>query len=183
MIPTSHRVHSRSSRYSRSQSRRVRLWRQLWSDSRASELVEFALSVMVLFTALFGITDFCRAMYAYHFVSWAAEAGTRYAMVRGADWGSTACTTPATFTCNATADNVKAYVRSLVTPGLDSDALTVAATWPGTNVNGSSTPCSTANAPGCVVKITVRYSFSFMMPFLPEASLPFTSTSQKVIHQ
>ncbi len=176
-------LHPQSSRHPRPQSQCGRSFLQLWCDSRGSELVEFALSVTVIFAAVFGIAEFCRAMYAYHFVSWAAEAGTRYAMVRGADWGSTACTTPTTFSCNASSDNVKSYVQSLVTPGIDISALSITVTWPGTNANGSRSPCTTANASGCVVKVTVGYSFSFAMPFLPEATLPFTSASQKVIHQ
>jgi len=46
-------------------------------------LVEFAVSMVVILTLLFGIIDVGRALYAYDWVSNAARLGTRFAMVRG----------------------------------------------------------------------------------------------------
>ena len=44
--------------------------------------VRFGLA-LVLFPLMFGIIDFSRALYAYHWVSYAAREGTRWASVRG----------------------------------------------------------------------------------------------------
>ena len=52
-------------------------------SEEGSSLVEFALIFLVLMTMMLGIIDFCRAAYAYHFVSNAAREATRYAAVRG----------------------------------------------------------------------------------------------------
>ena len=50
---------------------------------RGSTLVEFALVLIVLMVMMFGIIDFARALYTYHFVANVAREGTRYAIVRG----------------------------------------------------------------------------------------------------
>ena len=52
---------------------------------RGSTLVEFALvTVLVLVPLIFGIIDFARAAYAYHYVSYSAREAARWASVRGA---------------------------------------------------------------------------------------------------
>ena len=50
---------------------------------RGSGLIEFVLASSIFLAFLFGIIDFCRAVYAYQFVTYAARAGARWAMVRG----------------------------------------------------------------------------------------------------
>ncbi len=47
-------------------------------------MVEFALSLTVLLTLLFGIIDIGRALYAYNWLYNGARQATRWAMVRGA---------------------------------------------------------------------------------------------------
>jgi len=155
---------------------------KLTRDNRGSELVEFALSATMLLTLMLGILDCCRALYAYHFVSWAAQQGTRYAAVRGADWGSS-CATTATFSCNATNANVVSYVQSLVNPGISASALTVTPTWPGTTVSGSSSACAAKNTQGCMVVVKVSYTFSYILPFMPRSAMVFNATSQRPIQQ
>ena len=87
-------------------------WRS--SDGeRGDSLIEFAVVAVVLFTCIFGIIDCSRALYAYHFASYAAREATRYAIVRGSTWGSATCASTSTFNCNASATNIHSYVQSL----------------------------------------------------------------------
>lgn len=156
-------------------------------DEDGSQLVEFAISVLVLLSVVFGIMDFCRAIYAYHFVSYAAQEGARFAMVRGNGWaGYGACNTsaPPSFTakydCVAKNTDVQNYVRSIAMPGINANNVAVNTNWPGT-----SSDCATANnSPSCPVSVNVTYTFTFMMPFLPRsASLRFSGTSEKAIQE
>ena len=166
---------------------KIRRFREGAASERGDEMIEFAIVAVVLFTCIFGIIDCSRALYTYHFASYAAREATRYAMVRGSTWGSTSCATTATFVCNATAANVGAYVQSIVPPGISSGTpLSVTTTWPGTELAGSVATCSTANgnnSPGCLVMVQVSYSFNYMLPFLPTTALTLRSTSEVVILQ
>ncbi len=154
---------------------------------RGEEMIEFAISAVVLFTTIFGIIGCSQLLYAYHFTSYSAREATRYAMVRGSTWGSSLCATTATSVCNATTANVLAYVQSIVPPGMNAGTpLTVTTTWPGTELAGSATTCSITNgtnSPGCLVIVQVNYSFSYLLPFLPTTALNLKSTSEVVILQ
>ena len=163
-------------------------------SERGSSLVEFALVLTVLFMLIFGIIDFSRAVYTYNFLSSAASAGARYAMVRGAT-----CTTW-TSACPAAASDVTTYVRGIVPAGISvasastcpaspsstAGALSVCASWPGTGGNGAACveTSGKSNTPGCVVQVQVQYAFKFGLPFLPRSSTyTMTATSQTVISQ
>jgi Flp pilus assembly protein TadG len=164
--------------------------RRLWRDQRGSaEAVELAFTLPILLMVVFGIIGFCQAMYAYHFVSFAAQEGARYAMVRGADW-TTACATSAppsftlTYQCNAAASDVQNFVRSAATLGIKATNITVTTTWPGTTPSAVTTcPGATTNSKGCFVKVQVSYPFYYPVPFLPTSAVTFTGTSEKVIQQ
>jgi len=56
---------------------------RLAREEHGAELVEFALAASLLALILFGMLQWMFAMYAYHFTNYAAEQGTRFAMVRG----------------------------------------------------------------------------------------------------
>lgn len=153
-------------------------------------MVEFAISAIILLTAIFGIVDFSRALYVYHFVSYAAQQGTRYAMVRGAGWSGTSCTTTSTLDCDATATDIQNYVQSLAPPGITASNLVVTTTWPGSAVNSANssqcTGSNPANSQGCLVKVKVTYSsFSFLLPFLPHPTngYSFSATSEITIQK
>lgn len=162
------------------------LWNSPGSE-RGEEMVEFAIAAVVLFTCIFGVMDCSRALYTYHFTSYAAREATRYAMVRGSTWTGTSCTTTTTAVCDATSANVKSYVQSIVPPGIDSGtALSVTTTWPGTALSGSAASCTTTNgnnSPGCPVIVQVSYSFNYMFSFLPATTLNLRGTSEMVIQQ
>ena len=126
---------------------------------RGQSLVEFAVVATLLLSLFFGILDFARALYAYHFVSNAARDGARYAIVRGSSSPS-----PATQT------TIQNYLNN-VPMGLNSNLMSVTTSW---NPN---------NNPGSTVSVTVSYNFKFIMPFLPASTVTMTSTSQMVISQ
>lgn len=162
----------------------------LLHDERGTELVEFAISALVIFTVFFAIIEFSMAMYAYHFVSSAAQAGARYAIVRGADW-SAACSTSAppnfavNFSCNASASDVSNYVKNLATAGIDPSRITVTTTWPGTtpDCTKNCTACSPANSQGCLVKVNVNYVYTYLFRLTPGSNIVFSGTSEKAIQQ
>jgi Flp pilus assembly protein TadG len=158
--------------------------RKLWrfaQNELGDTLIEFSLSAVVLMMAIFGVMDCSRALYIYHFVSYAAQQGTRYAIVRGANWGNNSCVSTTTLNCNATAANVTNYVQSIAPPGVAAGSIVVTATWPGENVNGAIAGCSTINSQGCLVKVKVRYSFNFILPFLPNSAVVLKGTSEEAI--
>ena len=87
--------------------------RKIAGEERGDSMVEFALSAIVLFSAIFGILDCSRALFVYHFVSYAAQEGTRYAIVRGSAFSGTSCATTSTLACDATSANITSYVQGL----------------------------------------------------------------------
>ncbi|MGA2983423.1 MAG: TadE/TadG family type IV pilus assembly protein [Terriglobia bacterium] len=158
------------------------------AGEQGSALVEYAIVLTMVVTFLFGIMDFSRFLYTYHFVGEVAREGSRYAVVRGSTFAGTACASTATFACDATNTNVQSYVQALTPPGITPGSLTVTTTWPGTAPTGAATVCNTANgdnSPGCLVHVAVSYPFKFMFPFLPKPSSTWTvsSTSVMVISQ
>jgi Flp pilus assembly protein TadG len=160
----------------------TRRFRDLYSDQSGSELVEFSLSAILLFTVIFGILDCSRALYVDHYVAYVANEATRYAMVRGSTWQGITCTTTSSFSCDATSSDITNMVTSITPLGFSASNLAVNSAWPGTTPAG--TACATTNgvnSPGCVVQVTVSYSFNFVLPFLPKNTLNLKSTSAVAI--
>jgi Flp pilus assembly protein TadG len=143
------------------------------SGERGSALFEYAIVVLISLTFMFGIVDFGRALYAYHFVSNAAREGTRFASVRGA-------TCPPTFTtaCPADTTDVQNFVKN-APQGINVAAITVTPTWK--NPNGLAVCGATGNKyPGCAVQVRVAYDFKFIFPLMP-ANFTMSSTSEMLI--
>jgi Flp pilus assembly protein TadG len=130
-----------------------------WNDV-GTALVEFGLVIVVFFMFVFGVMDFGRALYTYHFVSNAACEATRYAIVRGSN-----STEP------VTAADIESYVKSLAPQGVDPSSLTVSTTW---------TP---TNAPGSSVRVLVSDNFQSMTPFFRTYHMTLSDSSQMVISQ
>lgn len=168
----------------------IRRMRNRLQDETGSQLVEFAISLLLLLTLVFGVLSTSLAMYSYHFVTYAAQEGARYAIVRGAHW-KTSCGTsaPPSFTmnygCIAAQSDVQNYVKSIATPAISQSNVTVTAVWPGTTPNCSSgcAACATTNKQGCMVRVKVSYLFVPFMPFVPKNSISFSGTSVKVIQE
>jgi Flp pilus assembly protein TadG len=171
---------------------------RLGRDESGAELVEFALTSLILFTLIFAIFNWMLGMYVYHFTSYVAQQATRFAIVRGYTWSKNTTTNCATsappsftmpFNCTASATDIQNYVQSLAHPGINPSGLTINTTtsyvWPGVTPDGTTAQCGTNaktnyNSPGCLVKVTVSYNFSFM-PILKLSPLPMGATSEKVI--
>jgi Flp pilus assembly protein TadG len=146
--------------------------------ARGSALTEFALILPFLLTGIFGVIEFGRALYTYHFVSDAAREASRWASVRG-----NRCTVyPNACPANPSVD-VPHYVRSIAPPGIDTSSvkLVVDSSW--VKPPGDATACRNLGDPGCAVQVQVTYNFSFVLPFLPKGTFPMKSTSEMVISQ
>jgi hypothetical protein len=148
------------------------------AKARGSTLIEFAFVLPLLAMIMFGVIDFGRALYAYHFVSSAAREATRWASVRGNQ-----CTVWAQ-ACPADQADVQNYVAGIAPPGIDPSpqALSVTAAWIPPPENPASCIGSTGN-PGCAVQVQVTYNFKFILPFLPRSTCPMQSTSEMIISQ
>lgn len=150
-------------------------------DENGSEAVEFALAFSVWIASAFMIMYVSFALYAAHFVANAAEEGARYGSVRGSSWNGASCTSNQ-LDCTASSTDISNYVKSAVPPGLALSRMNISAAWPGTTSSGNG--CDTAdgsNSPNCIVNVTVSYTFSFPVPFIPNSSRVFSSTSQMTI--
>lgn len=169
---------------------------RLVREEGGAELVEFAMTFLLLVCLLFGVFNWMVGMYVYHFTTYVAQQATRFAIVRGYTWSTNtavSCGTsaPPNFTmaynCTATATDIQNYVQSLAHPGITPSGLTINTTssyvWPGVTPDGTTAPCSThANSQGCMVKVTVSYSYNFL-PFMQLSALTMKATSEKVIQQ
>jgi Flp pilus assembly protein TadG len=124
---------------------------------RGQAIVEFAIVATVTLTLIFGIIQSALAIYAYSFVSYAARAGVRYAMVRGVKSGSP-----------ASSSSVQTYVRGLAV-ALNTSSVTVTTTWnPDEN-------------PGSTVTVQVSYAFAPLVSLVWGTTLTFSSTAKGLI--
>lgn len=156
---------------------------------RGDTLIEFAVSAVITLSLLFGIMDLARALYTYHFISYAAQQGARFAEVHGSGWTS-ACNSqtgadyPDQLGCTASSSDIQAYVRSLTPPAVTKANVSVTPQWLGKDINGSTAVCATTTKyAGCLVRVTVSYQFNYIVPFLPRGAQTLSSTSQAVIQQ
>jgi Flp pilus assembly protein TadG len=124
---------------------------------RGSVLVESGLTVVIFMFLIFGIMEFCRAVWAYNLLSHAAREATRYAMARGS-------TTPHP----ATVADITNIVNSEAV-GLNPADVQVNVSW------------IPNNKPGSSVKVALQYSFSPVTALI--GSGKFGSTSQVIITQ
>ena len=167
------------------------------NGQKGSTLFEFAITVILFLVMLFGIVDFGRALYTYHFLSSAARQATRWAAVNGATCGpggsTTACPS-CDASCNGTAPmnngpatetDVQNYVKGITPPGIDPTQLTITACGvAGGTKCAASTPAdcvATPNDPGCTVQVTVSYNFPFLVPLVQTGTIPMSSSSEMVI--
>jgi Flp pilus assembly protein TadG len=170
---------------------KIRKLAALAGEESGAEIVEFAVSISLFFMALLGVIGFANAVYVYHFVTWGAQQGTRYAIVHGADFSSTACSSVAPpafamkYNCEASSTDVQNYVRSTTPGGINVSSIAVNTTWPATTPDCTSgcTACSPAQNAGCLVNVQVTYTFDFSLGFLPKSALSLTGTSERVIEE
>ena len=124
---------------------------------RGDSLVEFAVSVVLFLTTIFGTMEFGLGVWQYNMLSNLAQEGARWAAVRGSTAGSP-----------ADAAAVRAFVESR-SLGLALTAVTT--TWPDAG----------DNAPGKRVQVVVQKDFTPLTLLLPHTTLPLSSRAQMII--
>ncbi|HEX5234258.1 MAG TPA: TadE/TadG family type IV pilus assembly protein [Silvibacterium sp.] len=142
-------------------------------------LVETALSASILLAVMMGLFEMFLALYSYHYVSYAAREGSRYAIVRG----SKCINLP---DCGISSDDVQTMVQGLGFPGIDSTSVVVTTTWYSASAVTPTTwtVCpSVCNAPGNLVKVSVSYPYPLTLPFIKKMTLSLSSTSEMAISQ
>lgn len=161
-------------------------WRKLVREESGTEIIEFAVSALVLFPLLFGVMDISRALYTYHFVSYAAQQGARYAAVHGGDW-TNICTSATQNACETTQSLTQTYVQSLTTTGIIGSSVTVAMTdIAHQTVTTTTTGCTSSttdnsNEKGCLVSVQVSYVFNYLPGTLPHGSVTLTATAEEPV--
>jgi Flp pilus assembly protein TadG len=147
---------------------------------QGNAMTEFALILPFVLACIFGVIEFGRALYTYHFVSNAAREATRWASVRGQTCDSTVYTSA----CPAGPSDIQDFVSSIAPPGIDKNpsTLRVDAEW--VIPPGKTNTCGKApKNPGCAVQVQVTYNFKFVLPFLPSSTYAMKSTSEMIISQ
>lgn len=139
------------------------------NNEQGQTLIEAALSITLLLGTLFGAMAGGLMLYTYHYLSFAARIGIRYAVVRGSACNSSGGMPDCP---NVTSNQVQTYVRGLHYAGIDPNQLTVTVTWP-----------SGSDNPGDPVQVRTSYPFSLSIPFVTSRNLTMHSTSQMVISQ
>lgn len=151
---------------------------------KGSTLVEYAFVLTGFLMLMFGVIDFGRALFAYHYVSSAARDAARWSMVNGYNCGGdSSCDTAngAGSTHGAFETAVQNYVTNRVPTSMRAADVTATASF--LNNNGP-TECNTGatkNYPGCTVKVQVSYAFHFTTPIVSRSALTLSSTSEMVI--
>lgn len=162
------------------QSAKCLRWRLRQDEGQ--NLVEYAFVLIISLLMMFGIVEFSRALYAYHFVDHAARETARWAMVNGSD-----CTGDGSCGAPASASDIQAYVTSIAPPGIDTGSdcggacLTATATWEAPPGAVATTCAAPLNSPGCVVQVQVSYKFKFVIPIISTAAVTMSSSSEMVI--
>jgi Flp pilus assembly protein TadG len=167
--------------------------KHFWSRARKDDgavAVELAMSAIIFLTVLIGSFEAFMAVYAYHYASYAAREGARYAIVRGSDCSSDSGSMPG---CGADQSAIQLYIYDLNFPGVNVNNVAVNVAWlSATTSNGTTTwtACATGtpgtcNVPGNQVQVKVTYNNPMNIPFIPASLMPlyFSSTSTMVISQ
>lgn len=172
-----------------------RALKRIARDNRGQALIETALSMLVVIGLVFGVIEFCMAVYSYHYLANAAHEAARYAIVRGSSWGNT-CDGSGSIgsgygssQCTASTSDVAQYVANRGFPGINLTADDVCVEYFFTVPSKTSQTCTTssgsniANASGDIVQVTINYPFTFALPGIGNYTYHLASTSQMVIAQ
>ena len=150
--------------------------RNLRANQGGQTYAEFAVVVPVLVFLIFGIIDFASVIYTYSEVASAANAGARWASVRGSTYACGTCTP----TGPAASGDITTYVQG-VAPFLNTgNQATVTSSWTASSCQGG-----ISNCPGSTVQVKVQYNFPLWIPggFFNAVTLPLVATTQMVISQ
>jgi Flp pilus assembly protein TadG len=154
-------------------------------SERGAVAIEFALSVIILFTMVFGCIGVALAFYTYEVINQYARDASRYAIVHGngciaAINGSSCAIGPATApTANAA---LKTYLNNQIFPGINGNNLTITTNY--TFGPGRTACTATAcNGAGDQVTVDVSYPYLYNIPFVPSNTITMHGTSTMVISQ
>jgi Flp pilus assembly protein TadG len=169
--------------------RLIRRLRQVGAMDAGSAIVEMGISCGILFAMFFGVFEIALASYTSHYVADAAREGARFAIVRG----SQSCTNTSSRlpNCGASTDTIKAYVKGVQYPGIQTSNMTVNVSYltatqsfaTGSLQTTWATCTSSCNVPGNMVTVQVSYPFVLMLPLVPKETINVSSTSQMVVQQ
>ena len=139
-----------------------------WSEEQGDSLVEFSLVCLMFIILLFGVVEIGRMVLVYTSIANAARAGSRYAIVHGADRTGSGVNGPSG---PGSTTQVQTVVQNFASVGLlDTSRLVIAVNYP----NG--------NSVGSTVSVTVSYPYDpFVTYFNPMLSTTIATTSQGVI--
>ncbi len=166
--------------------RRLIPLRRRFTSETGSALIEFALSVPILFMLLIGFCQVCVAIYSNFCITEMARDTARWASVRGSNSCADA---PGMDSCDATAADIQAEARKVAYPGIDTSKISVSTAWLQADSTDSVTwsACTQGsaicNAPGNAVQVTLSYPFPIDIPMASSENLNFSATSQIVIVQ
>lgn len=140
-----------------------------------AEIVEFALSAMILFTFFFAIIELGIVLFMQNTAAEVARDTSRWASVRGTDCANPPITdgTCPTTGVGATKAQIEAYALASL-PG--ASGMTVTPTW----YTAAGVSSSTNQGAGGYVNVVVSYKF-VSVPFIETSALTVSSTSQSVI--
>jgi Flp pilus assembly protein TadG len=162
------------------------LRRGVRNEQEGALLVEFAISFLVLLLLIFMVIETAWGVYSFHYLANAAHQATRYASVRGADWG-VSCSNYSSSACTASAANIRNYVANRGFPGINITASDVYVSYYSSVQTSASASCSdgstTPLSSGAIVQVTICYPFALALPGLPNHTWYMSSTSQMVISQ
>ena len=137
--------------------------------------MEFAgLCLFVFLPLLFGVINFAIVIYTYSEVSYAANAGARWASVHGSTYSCGTCTP----TGPAVASDIATYVQGMAVWANAGAAPSVTSSWTASGCQGVVTNC-----PGSTVQVQVQYNYQLFVPGFKSVTLPLTATTQMVISQ
>ncbi len=143
--------------------------------------VEYALSATIFFTFVPGIMGSSIVAYSYLFVPNAAREASRYAIVRGDNFG-TDCSSVGPAKCVVQPSDIGSYVKGLAFPGININNLNISSNWL------TSTGVSCGSGDSCKVPsnqkwVQVSYTYGLKMPLIPKQKFTLASSSQMVIAQ
>lgn len=150
------------------------------NGEQGAVIMEFVLSVMLLLTLVFGVMEMAFVAYSFNLVSEAAREATRYAVVRGNDWGAS-CSSYSSSDCIASAANVTSYVENLGLPGINGNTLTNISTNWTKGPNESSCTATNCNGMGDQVTVTISYTFTPSIPFVLSKTVTMSSSSTMIV--
>ncbi len=148
-------------------------------EESGQTMIEFAISLGVLLTAVFTLMELSLVFYTYSTLSECAREGARWAIVRGS-----ACTTGGTkgagASCTVSATAVNSYVTGLKYPNPGGGTMTANTTY---SADGITFTTTGNNDPTDIVRVQVTYSFPVRLPFVPHNTLSLSAQSQMHILQ